>query len=384
VLGDLLGSGGGAGRSSAGRATGGAGVGVRAQPGGGGGGDLSQQLSAIYRIEAYPDSNSLVVISKTEDALGFLDSIITAIDQPSDIGLPSIVPLKHANATNLAQELNLLLAESGTGGGSGLDAPASGLTGPTIGSMSDSGTDTGGGRTGGNTGGAGGTSGRLQFPWQSGRARDDVAPETSLIGRVRIVPIIRQNALAVLTPPEKRQAVLELITSFDKPGRQVMISAVLAAVQITDDLSLGLRFSSFPINPAQNENAIGGSAEFEGTDNNFMDNIFDTSVLDVNVDVNVLLQALSQKTNVRILQEPRVFTSDNEEAVFFDGQNIPILTSTNTSDVGGSRTWITAMSAWCSTPGASLPARCGYGRSIWNCPTFRATLAGSPVRSAPH
>jgi general secretion pathway protein D len=114
-----------------------------------------------------------------------------------------------------------------------------------------------------------------------------------------------------------------------------MISAVLAAVQLTDDLSLGVRFSSFPITPANTDNAIGGSAAFAGTNNDFLDNLFDTSVLDVDVDVNVLIQALAQKTNVRILQEPRVFTSDNEEAVFFDGQNIPILTSTNTSDVGG-------------------------------------------------
>lgn len=337
LLGELLGSGGSTGRASAGRAAGGAGGSVRA-PAGGGGTESLQQLSAIYRIEAYPDSNSLVVISKTQDALGFLDSIVAAIDQPSEIGLPSIVPLKHANAVSLSQELNLLLAESGTGGGSGLDAPASGLTGPTIGSMSDSGGDTGGGRTSGGTGGAGGTgssAGRLQFPWQSARANDSVSPESSLLGRVRIVPIIRQNALAVLTPPEKREAVVELIKRFDQPARQVMISAVLAAVQLTDELALGLRFSSFPISPTNPDNAIGGTAAFEGTSDTFLDDLFDTTVLDVNVDVNVLIQALAQKTNVRILQEPRVFTADNEEAVFFDGQNIPVLTSTNTSDVGG-------------------------------------------------
>jgi type II secretion system protein D len=335
LLGDLLGTGGGTTRAGGARAGGAAG-GVRQAPAQGT--DMSQQLSAIYRFQAFPDSQCLVVLSKTEDALGFLDSIIESIDQPSTIGLPTIVALKHANAVSLAQELNLLLAEPGGGAGIGLDAPQSGLTGPTIGSLSDAGTSgsTGGSRTGGGTdGAAAGGGGRLTFPWQSGQRRDDVSPETSLIGRVRIMPIIRQNALAVLTPPEKREAVIQLIEEFDRPGRQVMISAVLASVQLTDELALGLRFSSFPISPTNPDNALGGTAAFEGTNNSFLDNLFDTTVLDVNVDVNVLLQALAQKTNVRILQEPRVFTADNEEAVFFDGQNIPVLESTNTSDVGG-------------------------------------------------
>ncbi|MFG0293742.1 MAG: type II secretion system protein GspD, partial [Phycisphaerales bacterium JB050] len=35
-----------------------------------------------------------------------------------------------------------------------------------------------------------------------------------------------------------------------------------------------------------------------------------------------------------ILSEPRIFTSDNQEAVFFDGQDVPIITDTNTTQDG--------------------------------------------------
>jgi type II secretory pathway component GspD/PulD (secretin) len=51
----------------------------------------------------------------------------------------------------------------------------------------------------------------------------------------------------------------------------------------------------------------------------------------------VLLQALSQKTNVRIIQQPRIFTADNQEAAFFDGQQIPFITDSviNSGQVGG-------------------------------------------------
>ena len=70
MLRELLGGGtggtGGAARRSRGGA-GGAGGGQRA--------DVSQTIGGIYQIEAYPDSNSLVVICKTEQSFTFLDSL---------------------------------------------------------------------------------------------------------------------------------------------------------------------------------------------------------------------------------------------------------------------------------------------------------------------
>ena len=339
LISTLLGSGGASSRNQAGR-TGGAQAGrAGGQPGGGaaGGAGISEVLGDIYRVEAYPDNNTIIVLSKTQEALDYLDAFIAANDLPSTVGLPQVVELKHANAVGLADELNVLLAEAGTG--SGLVRPGEGLTAEGLGGLGSSGTDSGGATTGGDrsgtTGGAGGGGGTIEFPWQRARPRDDQAPESSLIGKVRIVPIVRQNALAVLAPVAQRHAIVEIIRQFDRPGRQVMISAVIAEVQLTNDLALGLRFSSTPISPTFSDNAIGGSVGFAGTNENVASNLFDTSVLDVNVDLNVILQALSQKTNVRILQEPRIFTADNQEASFFHGQDIPFITQSNTTDIGG-------------------------------------------------
>src|SRR4029453_15543364 len=82
LLQDLLGQGGG-GRSQAGGRTGGAGgrAGQPNIPGGGGGSStITQAIGDIYRIEAYPDQNKVVVLSKTKDALSYLDYIIEQID----------------------------------------------------------------------------------------------------------------------------------------------------------------------------------------------------------------------------------------------------------------------------------------------------------------
>ena len=63
--------------------------------------------------------------------------------------------------------------------------------------------------------------------------------------------------------------------------------------------------------------------------------LFDTSILDVDFRFNAFFQALDQTNRVRILQEPRIFTADNEEANFFDGQDVPFITDSQTTDVGG-------------------------------------------------
>ena len=61
--------------------------------------------------------------------------------------------------------------------------------------------------------------------------RDPGQIESPLIGKVRVVPIHRQNAVMILAAPEYRNAVRDIIMDeLDKPGRQVMISAIIAEV----------------------------------------------------------------------------------------------------------------------------------------------------------
>jgi len=161
-----------------------------------------------------------------------------------------------------------------------------------------------------------------------------VRNSSNLIGRIRIVPVWRQNAVMVLSPPEYRSSIATLIESLDKPGRQVLISAVIAEVSVRDELSLGLRWGSGNINPGLPDNALSIGTTTSATENNFLGNLFDTSVLNVGADLNLVFQALKQDGDVKILSEPRIFTSDNQEAVFFDGQDVPIVTDTNTTPEG--------------------------------------------------
>jgi general secretion pathway protein D len=336
VLQSLLEGGGGARRTggAGGGARGGTGAARVAGLGGGAGGEAGADVAIanIFRIEAYPDSNRLIIVSKTPDNFRWLDALIEQIDQPLEAGMPLNIPLKHASAVELAEILNALLAQSGAT--ATIRAPEEGLSGIDFNVASTNGTSNTNAFTSGNNNPAGGgaAEGQIQFPWQSGRAAgEDAAEVSALVGKSRVVPNAGQNSLLVLAPPEIQQSLSQIIEDLDKPGRQVMISVVLAEVQLGDELALGVKWG--PGVSATNPNnavAVAGGNNgpiFAGSKTGIFPPDLSTSVLNFALNVNVVLQALAAETNVRILQQPRIFTSDNKEAKFFQGQDIPFQAS---------------------------------------------------------
>ena len=345
VLQSLLEGGGGA--SSRSRTGGAAGRGgasgiqrIGGLGGGGGGGESGADVAIanIFRIEAYPDSNRLIVVSKTPQNFKWLDELVKSIDQPLQAGMPRNIPLKHASAVELAEILNALLAQSGTS--ATIRAPESGLTGIDTASAGGAGSQASQGGTtssnpfnSGNTNQAGGgQAGQIQFPWQSSRAGGDTETEVSaLVGKSRVVPNAGQNSLLILAPTEIQESLSRIVEDLDKPGRQVMINVVLAEVQLGDELQFGVKWGPGVV-PSNPNNAVvikpGTDGEiFSGSKNDIFPPDLTTSVLSFAVDSNVVLQALAEETAVRILQQPRVFTSDNKEAKFFQGQDVPFQNS---------------------------------------------------------
>ena len=309
-------------------------------------------VTNVFRIEAYPDSNRLLVVTKTPDNFKWLDELVKAIDQPLNSGLPINVDLKHANAVQVAEILNALLAEAGSG--SGIRAPEEGLSGidfqtaggGTTGSQDTTSSSSLAGGANGATSGSG--AGEIRFPWQNSRGAGagEQTEVSSLVGKTRVVPNAGQNSLLVLAPAEIQQSMLKVIEQLDRPGRQVMITAVLAEVALGDEFAFGLRFGQagqvLPTNP-NNAVVINGNLSnnqmYSGSREN-VDFIGDltTSILSFGVPATVVLQALEEKTNVRILQQPRVFTSDNKEAKFFDGADVPFQTGQTTGGSTGGGT----------------------------------------------
>ena len=331
---------GAASRSQGGGARGGA---TRLAGGGGGGGDSGADVAVanIFRIEAYPDSNRLIIVTKTPDNFVWLDELLSKIDTPLTVGMPTNVQLKYASAVGLAEIINALLAESGSG--AGITAPDQGVSDPS--SAFDAGGATDSSNTAGTGAGSGGTTAgtTIEFPWQNARGGANGAESTevsAVIGKSRVVPNANQNSLLVLATPEIQTAVLTLIAELDQPGRQVMISSILAEVELGDLFAMGIQFGpSGSIKPANPNNAVViDNAKFEGSKDNIFPGDLNTSNFTFGVDATVILQALQRDTSVRILQQPRVFTSDNQLAEFFAGDDVPFLTGSTTGGTTGGGT----------------------------------------------
>lgn len=303
---------------------------------GGGGGDSASADAAvanIFRIEAYPDSNRLIVVTKTPDNFKWLDDVVQKLDQPLEVGLPSSVPLKYQNCVEMAEMLNALLADSGSE--ASIARPEEGLGGIDF--------EAAGGGTGDTSGGTAPedrATVEMTFPWQSGRGAgaEERSEVSALVGKARVVPNATQNSLLILAPPEIEQAIKSVIEDMDRPGRQVMINAVLAEVELGEQFNLGLKFGpDGSVIPANTNNAVVIGTNVDGLRDTDFPQEFNAFLFDFGVDATVVLQALDQDTSVRILQQPRVFTSDNKEAVFFQGQDIPFQASQSQgSTTGGS------------------------------------------------
>jgi type II secretion system protein D len=297
------------------------------------------RLAGQFSFEAIPEASRLVVVAKSPDNLAVIDKIIQDLDQPQNAGLPRIIELKHASSEELSEQLNALLSQEGTL--AQIQRQATGLSESTT-TASPFAADQTNTQTQQQTA-TNAAASTMTFWWQRARPPTNTAGASNLVSKIRIVPVWRQNALMIMSPPEYSTSLVNLVEQLDKPGRQVLLKAVIAEISLDDATALGLRWSNTAITPSRQDNAINIGANtagttsggvITGTKNDLLPGLFDTSVLNVGVDLNVLFQALNEKTGISILSEPRIFTSDNQEAEFFNGQDIPFVTDTQTTDNG--------------------------------------------------
>jgi general secretion pathway protein D len=294
------------------------------------------RLFGQFRFEAYPDTGKLIVVSKNEENYRVIEEMIAEIDRPQTVGIPRIIQLKFADAETLAEQLNALLNAPGT--------PASILRRSLTGTFEDTGemespfqrNQQGNVQSSRNPQQQQAGTGVMQFWWQNPPSdMIKTRQPSNLVGKLRIVPNVEQNLLMVAAPEEYADAIENFIAELDRPGQQVLIKAVIAEVTLEDAMSLGYRFSTdtgafVSGDPLLTDNALSGIFTYDWLDVHDKRHTFTFSM-----DVNNLLSLLGRVTDLKIKSEPKVFTADNVEAEFFDGQDVPFISSTQTTDVGG-------------------------------------------------
>lgn len=242
-----------------------------------------------------------------------------------------IFSLTHADATRVARLLNRLF--NGTVGDAATTAmPAAGAGTATASSGSISvGTSTGSSSAAaGNSTAMADNAARLSaISADAGGAAPSASPGSGGDDTPRIIPDPANNSILVHAKPRQAEIIGEAVTRLDIAPSQVLIEATIAEVTLNDQLRYGVQ-SYFRGN--------GGDIQGGFTLNDSTTSLLPVSqvpgfnlVLSRNGDPRVVLSALDQVTDVRVISSPQVVVLDSQVAQLLVGDRVPVLTRTTQS-----------------------------------------------------
>lgn len=142
-------------------------------------------------------------------------------------------------------------------------------------------------------------------------------------GDIRIVADERNNALLVFSTPAQYRMILSTIRELDVIPLQTLIEATIVEVTLRDSLKYGLQWffragdSSFTFSDAAN-GAVASS--FPGF-----------SYALSSTDVQVVLNALTEITDVKVISSPQLLVLDNEAARLQIGDEVPVTVQSSQS-----------------------------------------------------
>ena len=294
-------------------------------------------VGALYgklTFKAVPETKKIIIISQIPEAYKVIKQLVAELDQQEPAELPMIVTLKYADAEDLCDQLNAILNEPGTT--ATLRRSKRGLsevvedkqTGKTT-------TQTGQEDTA--------KSDEIKPWWDSARRRaDEEMPASNLIGKIRFIPVHRSKAILVLAAEEYLDSIKAMIEELDQPGKQVMIKAVIVEVNHSSMTSLGIKVSSDSAAfGAVGENSLALSLTTAGDlqyQQSFGSGGLYTFTAKPGFNVHTLIDMLIKQAGARVLNQPTLWTKDNEEAEFFKGGQVPFIEgSTISAEAGATR-----------------------------------------------
>lgn len=159
-----------------------------------------------------------------------------------------------------------------------------------------------------------------------------------VVGEMTIVPDEATNALVIRTSPRNYEIIKSTITQIDIVPKQVIIEALLAEVDLTDELKFSLeafvKSGSFGFQQA----APGGPALsalksiIGANPGTFIDGPQGFTFTFVQSDkFRTFLNNVAAVTKVNILAAPHLLTANNKEAKLQIGQEVPIITNEQAS-----------------------------------------------------
>ncbi len=294
-------------------------------------------------FEDVPGTKKIIVISKIPEAYDVVRQLVLDLDREEMGEIPKVITVKYADPEDLSERLNAMFVEAGQQ--ARIRLTTQGLSGSSSMTDSTSSSSSGGSSSSGNSSNSANTSTSTYTPpWSGSGARstvDEQMPISNVIGRIRFVPDPHTKSIMCLAPPEFMDEIENLIAELDKPGKQVLIQAIIVEVEHTKVTSLGVELATNPqafgslsenaitalvniTNVGTHGSAAGRISSGAGTNNATGSG----TILGVGTDVYALIDFLVKTTNARILNQQSLWTKDNEEASFFKGSEVAFIAGT--------------------------------------------------------
>ncbi len=304
------------------------------------------KLYGKVRITSEPYSNSIIVTSSSPEGLEAVEAVLKELDSPSQAGETTMrVTLKFARATTVASDLNILFAKGGSPPLRPQVQQPQQPDGRAVQQQNQASQNSFGLEQE--------TKEDAYFPWLGGQQENTFGrldsgsgrnsgqrPVSDLVGRVRVVPDRRSNAVLITSNLHFFPQIMKLIEDLDAPTPQVLIEAKIIEVSSDFRDKLGVRWSpdgkSFTGEDLEDSAVVSAGASYTKVfAGSTVANALKTGVLDSSVNVNFLVQFMRKNTDARVLAEPQISIADNELGKLFVGAQVPFISGSLNTDVGG-------------------------------------------------
>jgi general secretion pathway protein D len=304
-------------------------------------------LFGALRLIPLERLNSLIVITPRPAYLDEIKVWIERMDRPGvGDGEPRlfVYQVQNGSATHLANVLNNLFGTgTGTVGGDAGVAPglravagATAASGRIVGTTPQAGGALGALAAARSGSGAGGLA---ALPQTGTRAAGTTGVTTgALASGVRIVGDDLNNAVLIYATAIEFARIEETLRRLDSPVTQVIIEATIVEVSLVDDLQYGLEWYF--------TNSVGGYSGQGQLNLNQSGPIlpkqpgFSYSLINSLGQIRVVLNALAERSLIRVLSSPSVMVVDNHTAAIQVGDQQPIRSSETVTSGGNITTSI--------------------------------------------
>jgi general secretion pathway protein D len=142
----------------------------------------------------------------------------------------------------------------------------------------------------------------------------------------KLVAVEETNSLLYYGTEDEYRVIKDALQQLDIVPRQVMIEAILAEVTLNDSLRYGVQWFF-----DAGENTVTLSASDTGAIASLFPGF--SYVYSGGADVRVVLNALQERTDVRVLSAPKLSVLNNQKAMLQVGDQVPIVTQTSQATI---------------------------------------------------